>query len=326
MKIKRVLFIHIDFYEYNQRIADELHELGYEVDCFCQDIKINLFEKIVEKFCSGYFFSKNIKKQNDFINNIVCGFRKYDFVFVIKGEKLDNYFLDRLRKSNPQACFILYLWDDVARISNFFMNYKYYDRVFSFDRKDAEQYGMSFLPLFFCNDFRLNNTQKDIDVYFSGWDHSDRRKFIEKIITVLDKNNMKYYFHIFTGRWKTFKDKFKRFDLKRKPDYLKFKKLPLTKNAELTRKSKVIIDIQHPTQKGLTMRTVEALAAKAKLITTNEEVMNYDFYNPNNIQIVDRNNPIVYSSFFKSPYQELSEEIVEKYSLANWLKSLLQQK
>ena len=48
----------------------------------------------------------------------------------------------------------------------------------------------------------------------------------------------------------------------------------------------------------------------------------YDFYNENNILIysepIDLNSP-----FFKNEYEELSDEMYEKYSLKNWLITMI---
>ena len=89
--------------------------------------------------------------------------------------------------------------------------------------------------------------------------------------------------------------------------------------VEVFNASKVILDINHPQQYGLTMRTFECLGAKKKLITTNQSVKNYDFYNENNILVVDRNNITIDAQFFKTPYKDLDSRIYEKYSLKNWL-------
>jgi hypothetical protein len=262
--------------------------------------------------------------QEKLINTLSKTGIRYDYIFVIKGEKLTNKFLIDLKQLNPKAQFIQYMWDDVNRVANFFDNMHIYDKIYSFDKKNAEQYCLEFLPLFFCDEFKsICNTDKKIDVYFSGWEHSDRRQLIEIIIPILKENNSSYYFHIYTGLWKVLRQKIKKMDFKKEPDYIKYNTLSLKKNAELTLKSRILIDIQHPTQSGLTMRTIEALAAKCKLITTNSDIKKYDFYDANNILIIDRDRPIIDSKFLYTPYKNVPEDIVEKYSLTNWIKTML---
>ncbi|WP_145090854.1 hypothetical protein [Sporomusa sp. KB1] len=177
MTNKRVLFIHIDFYEYNQRIVNKMCEFGYDVDCFCEDANFNFFEKLIYKFNPQYAINKNSKKQDEFINTLAIQKKQYEFIFVIKGAKLTNKFMTELKQLNPNARFILYLWDDIVRVESFFENKKFYDKIFTFDRIDAEQNGLSFLPLFFCSEFKTNNNKKKIDIYFSGWEQIRYNKF-----------------------------------------------------------------------------------------------------------------------------------------------------
>lgn len=322
-KCKKVLFIHIDFYEYNQRIEDKIREFGYDLDCFCEDTKVRMSDKILQKFNSQYLMLESAKEQDKLIDTLSKTGIQYDYIFVIKGARLQQKFLINLKELNPKAKFILYMWDDVKRVSNFFGNKELYDEIYSFDRKDSKQYNLKFLPLFFCDEFRNNgNIKKNSDVFFLGWDHSDRRKLIEQILPVFRKNNMSYYFHLYTGIWKALGRRIKQVNFNKKPDYIKYNTLSLKENAELTLKSRILIDIQHPSQSGLTMRTLETLAAKSKLITTNSYVEKYDFYNPNNILIINRKNPVIDVDFLKTPYEDVPEKFVEKYSLSKWIETM----
>ena len=104
---------------------------------------------------------------------------------------------------------------------------------------------------------------------------------------------------------------------------IKYTTLSLKQMVELYEQSEIIIDVQHPKQTGLTMRTFEALGARRKLVTTNADIVNYDFYNPRNILVVDRDNIVIPRSFVEEPYVDLPEEIYKKYSLSNWLREVL---
>ncbi len=84
-----------------------------------------------------------------------------------------------------------------------------------------------------------------------------------------------------------------------------------------------VIDVEHPNQQGLTMRTIEMLGLQKKLITTNKSIVDYDFYHPNNICVVDRQNPVVDAGFLQSDYFYIDKTIRNKYSLKSWLLNLL---
>ena len=115
--------------------------------------------------------------------------------------------------------------------------------------------------------------------------------------------------------------KFKRSPIK--PFYIAFKGVTSEETANVLKHSKVAIDVPVQGQNGLTMRTIETLAAHTKIITTNRNIKEYDFYNPDNVEIIDRNDPQIREDFVDSPYTPIDDGIIEKYSLGNWVRRLL---
>ena len=83
-----------------------------------------------------------------------------------------------------------------------------------------------------------------------------------------------------------------------------------------------IIDINHPKQTGLTMRTFEALSASKKLISTNHYLKNYTFYNENNICIIDRENVKIPEQFIKSEFIKYDKELRELMSIKGWVQEI----
>ena len=91
---------------------------------------------------------------------------------------------------------------------------------------------------------------------------------------------------------------------------------------ELYAKSNVILDISHPGQSGLTMRTFEAIGAGKKLITTNADIKNYPFYNSNNIYVISRSQIILDRKFFFEKYNPLNQELYDKCSIDGWIEDI----
>ena len=87
--------------------------------------------------------------------------------------------------------------------------------------------------------------------------------------------------------------------------------------------SNIVVDYTHLSQTGFTMRTCEAIGHRCKLVTNNKLVKEADFYNENNVYIYDVDNFQIPESFINSPYQELSKEIYERYSISNWIKEII---
>ena len=86
--------------------------------------------------------------------------------------------------------------------------------------------------------------------------------------------------------------------------------------------SKCVLDSAQAGQLGLTIRVLEALGAKKKIITTNEDIVNYDFYRPENIYVYDGNIDLN-NVFFKSECVEVEECMYKKYALRCWLTEII---
>jgi hypothetical protein len=44
-----------------------------------------------------------------------------------------------------------------------------------------------------------------------------------------------------------------------------------------------------------------------------------DFYNPNNMAIIDRERPRLDEQFLRRPYEALPEPVLKKYALSGWV-------
>ena len=69
---------------------------------------------------------------------------------------------------------------------------------------------------------------------------------------------------------------------------------------------------------------MDSLAYHKKLITTNQDIVNYDFYNPNNILVVNSENVEIPSSFFEKDYEIIPQNIYYNYTIKNWVKTVFQ--
>ena len=82
------------------------------------------------------------------------------------------------------------------------------------------------------------------------------------------------------------------------------------------------MDFVDPRQVGLSIRFFEGMYYKKKVITDNKMVKNYDFYHPNNIFVLENNYQDIHD-FLKTPYYEISEEIVKKYGFSGWIRKII---
>ena len=71
------------------------------------------------------------------------------------------------------------------------------------------------------------------------------------------------------------------------------------------------------------MRCIEALFMKKKIITNNRAIVQYDFYNKNNILLLNMDQISIENikKFLSLPYVDIDYKITQKYEFTQWLKN-----
>lgn len=321
---KRVLLIAPKFFGYEKKIADKIKEFGADVDLYDERANPTTLDKI---FIRMHFLFPVNRKINKYYSNIIKNDKEYDYVVFINPETVNIALLKKMKLKFSNAIFILYMWDSLQNKPHTQKLISFFDKKFSFNKDDCKLYGMIFRPLFFIDDYNVDKvnsaTEIKYDISFVGTIHSDRYFILKEIKNWAEGIKLKtYFFMYFPSKILYYKYKInnpgKHID-KNDFSYIP-KKSDDIKNILLS--SRTVIDIQHPKQTGLTMRTIETLGLDKKLITTNEDIKNYDFYNPKNILVIDRNNPAVDENFIKTPYEKIVPEIKNRYSLAGFIEEL----
>lgn len=325
---KKILFISATLFSISDNIRREMERLGAEVDYFDERpsntavmkalIRINrdLVGATIDRYYDGIITS--------------TATRDYDFILFTKGESVSAAQLQRLRDLHPRATLILYHWDAIYYNRHADDINACFDRVVTFDRTDAAGHQMEFLPLFYTPEYSaiptIADSRIDYAASFIGTTHSDRYAIATSIARQLDgygKKVMMYFY--FQSRMMYYKrmyiDRIIRREYK---DCFYFSPLSHKQILDAYSHTVALIDVQWPHQRGLTMRSIEALGARRKLITTNRDIVNYDFYDEANILVIDRNRPHVPRDFVETPYRPVPCPIYDSYSIASWLRRLLQ--
>ncbi len=318
---KNILFICNSFFNYYKYLIKEMQIMGANVD-YHDELPSNSFlmksfnrlDFKLFSFLSNSYYSKIIEKNKD---------KKYDYILIVKSEAITESMLIQFKENFPSAKLILYLWDSIKNVKGIEKKLKYYDKILSFDSEDAKKYpDMLFRPLFFIDTFSVKNSdvdQYDYDLAFIGTAHGNRIAVMKSIIEQCNNRNCFVYFYL------PFKLLF--FYHKITNKYYKnisfqdIHYVPLSKK-EIVRiydRSRCVVDIQHQSQSGLTMKTIEMLGMHKKIITTNQRCRDYDFYNENNILIIDSFDPVIDDEFFNKKYIEIEDKVYQSYTLHNFL-------
>ena len=326
LKNKEILFFSVQTFNLEFEIKKKLEELGAHVTYYDERPSNNSFIKGIIRLKRSLVQ----KKIDIYYRNILLSSskKKFDYLFVNRGEIIPLFFLEDFKKMQPNCMFIFYTWDSFANHTHPITILKYFDRKFTFDSNDAIKFKLNFRPLFFLDNFRklkgFRNLKPKYNLLFLGTAHSDRYKISSEINFWCQKNQLTSFFYYYMQSklvyfFKKFFDKsFKEFDFKK----LSFKSLSVESILEFYKDSDVILDINHPFQKGLTMRTFESVGAGKKLITTNAEIKNYCFYNPKNIFVIDRNNINMEKVIFETNYEDIDCAAYEKMSIDGWINAI----
>lgn len=266
----------------------------------------------VKNFLSKVFLNRNVKEvyHNQIIEKRLEILRdKYDLIFVIRPDLLSNNTLSFL-KSKTQN-FIAYYWDSMV----FFPRKKdiipFFDKVYSFDSQDCEENKFELLTNFYY--YEPEPVEPDKMVFCIS--HLEKRRFqlFNKMGKFLEENQI------------TFRFLTKQSKEKLKSPYIEYleETIPYAAMLQLLNHYEVILDITKPLQNGLSFRIFESMGMNKKIITNNRAVMEYDFYNPNNILVVDFDNLDIPKAFFETPFESIDEVIKQKYHLRSFVKTVV---
>lgn len=244
-----------------------------------------------------------------------------DYFFVISGGSFSIDFLKALRVKNPGIKLILFLWDTLES-TEFIETYKEYDYIFTYDREDVKKYNFIFRTSFYLEELKqyyIEFEKRKIDLYYLGEiKNIERYRFIEKFYDYCKINNIRFFLKLYLR-----KNKKKMVENYNQEIIIK-KKIDYKENLKIVNNSKVIIDIKHLKQTGLTLRSFESVGSESKLITTNQDIKNYDFYNEENILIIKNIDEIekINKEFFEKEYKKIDSKIKNRYSAKGFIEEI----
>jgi hypothetical protein len=321
---KRFLFVAPPFFGYYKEIIGEIESRGGIVDWLPDRPLDHPIGKTITRFVPKLASISADRTYSDLL--VDYGASSYDYFLVINGQTLSTKFLKYLRASYPGALFILYLWDSIANRRHIAGNFTFFDRVFSFDPADVDSYGLCLRPLFYTPQFSNSHscTSFSFDLSLVGTAHSDRYDVVSRLSHNLPPSITTFWYLYLQAPWVFYVYRFLKPAMRRsKRHEFRFTTLSMSAVNDIFMSSRVVLDITHPRQCGLTMRTLETLGASKKLLTTNAAIFDYDFYDSANIAVIDRRSPSIDPDFLRSAYSPLAPSIVARYSLAGWLDEVL---
>ncbi|WP_407401957.1 hypothetical protein [Chryseobacterium sp.] len=319
----KICLISFDFWHYDEYIVHKLKEKGIEAT----HINIGAFthknnkERLKNTF-SKVFLGKNLKhaKRQNFIIESLKKIGRQDQILVINPESIEERVHVEIRKHTDRN--MAYLYDSMSRnpaehILHFF------DTVFSFEDEDVKKFGFEKITNYnYLAHCPADKQNPKLDLFYITSHDKNRINRLNLLITQLA--DLKIKFEVIIAGKKGWKNKLSQLIDPKNATILKFKRKNIchTQLPKYYKNSKVILDLMRENQTGLSFRIFEAMALEKKIITDNEEIKKKDFYNPNNILVLNEDFSNIERSFFETGYEKLPEDIYQKYTLDNWVNTV----
>lgn len=311
----KITIISYDNWGFNIHISNVLTQRGHfvnHIDLYSFRYKYPSFYLRIKNFIFKLFLKKNLKHiyYGEKIIELLKNQERQDLILTIKGDFIDNKSIIEFKNHAKKS--IAFFNDAISRYPNIKNVLPLFDEVYSFEKKDCEKYNLKFKTNFI---YQQNTENKEKHKYqlFNISSRDKRTKIILKVASALKKLDINYKIFIFDNKKKL-----------KKSDIIEIieKPIPMEKVNQFIDDSEVLLDIHRSKQDGLSFRVFESLGKEKKIITTNKDIKNYDFYNEQNILIIDENFEIP-KSFFDSKYIPIPEMILKKYLIENWVETFL---
>ena len=216
-----------------------------------------------------------------------------------------------INKKYPKKRVILWYWNSVkdSVLPYDFKNLNV--ELWTFDPADAKKYGLKLNTQFYIEDnFKvdLKQTKPAEDVFYVGAD-KDRAKYLSEMEPYFKKYGVTYNYNLVQYR-----NSNNKYNIEYKSQ------LTYAEVIEHSEAAKAIIDLVADWQTGITLRPLEALVLKKKLITNMKLIVNEPFYNKNNIFVLGVDDLDNICDFIYTPYDlHNHDKFVNYYSFESWL-------
>lgn len=316
-----ITLISLDNWGLNTHIVSTLQEQGHTV----KHIDFNVFKyKYPSTLHKAYnfilkaFFKTNLKHLHygkEILRQLKENPETQDVILTIKGDFINPKSILEFKKYTKKS--IGFFNDNTYRCPKIKRVLHCFDDVYSFEKEDCEKFDLKFAPNWIYNKNAPLNDKNTFKYNVFNISSIDKRlPILVRIADELKSKKINFKFIIYDKKNKLSSDSI---------TYIN-KHMPLSEVNDYINHSKVLLDINRIGQIGLTFRVFESLGLDKKLITTNSDIKNYDFYNPNNILIIDEKEPSIPEDFFKNEYEKIPDTILNKYTLEGWVNTVIFQK
>lgn len=295
--MKYIIYPSVDVWNYVlEGIADRSDVVFRPLNCYCYTWQLVIRRLFVNSHvnCRFLFKTAMIRELQHLSSNdelIICDYSDLCMLYAIA-----DIVSSRVKK-------FFWIWnpikaDQEARFESIFLVMREMGFTPStFDPSDARKHKLMLFPQFFRMNQPETSQKTEYDFYFVGFEKG-RRHLLNQLERSLA--GYKCFFKVVNN----IKDC-----------------ITYEENISNITKSKCLVDIVQEGQEGITLRPLEALAFKKKLITNNKKVQDLEFYNTNNIFILGVDSMEKMNAFLLSDWTDIDDKVVQHYDVNSWVEN-----
>jgi len=312
----KITIISYDNWGLNEHLKNALVKEGHivrHINFFDFKHKYPNFKSKLYNFVLKTLFNKNIKNiyyGKEILKKLNENNEVQDLILTIKGDFIDPVSILKFKNFTKKS--IAFFNDSIYRCPKIKQVITSFDEVYSFEKEDCKKYNLKFITNWIYP-IQIGNPTKEHFLVYNISSKDKRTSILSKIAEILKENKIEYKIIIFDKKSKKNKSNL---------EYIT-KQIPLTQVNDNLFNAQVLLDINRKGQSGLTFRVFESIVLEKKLITTNKDIKNYDFYNSNNILVIDEKEPNIPLSFFNTKYEKIPEIIFKNYILSQWINKVI---
>jgi hypothetical protein len=319
-----VLLVSPRTFSYHLSISETLRQMGYAVTWWDDRASSATWYKIALRLFPAATARWSERVFGERLRNLDA--KSISHVLVVKGEGLSGKVALEMRATLASASMGLYLWDGVENVRGASRIVPAFDSVATFDPLDAKTFGWTYRPLFGRDVAAARKASEPprFDWCFVGTVHSDRHRVIHRLRQRNGGKAKSFVFAYFQSPLMLFLRRLTDWTLWLAPKgTLSTQPMPAEEVAKNVERSRAVLDVEHPRQRGFTMRTIETLLAGKKLVTTNKHLLASNLYHPSRALVIDRTAPEIPDEFLQLPYVEVSDSLRACYTCEGWASELL---
>lgn len=245
------------------------------------------------------------------------------YILFVNPESFRPELFTEFKSIGSRPDLILYAWDSIANKPRILSSLAHFSYASTFDPRDAIRYGLHFRPLFFST--RPPCSPPEYSLAFWGTAHSDRYAVFKKVAKAsATASHLPVFSHLYVQNYASFY--FRQFLHSHSANVplkaLTTSSLGYDDILALMSRSCAVLDVQHPEQVGLTMRSIETIGTQANLLTTNADVTRYSFYDDRTVAFLNREAPAPPGRLVRRR-GDAERANLQDYSIDTWARDLL---